>query len=83
MPRQLTNLPPLIRFLLTQFLNGAVLGLTFGLALIWLDIAGVGRLLNAVDPSALVTLLYFIQSALLFGTLHASVAVLYLDSPDD
>ena len=69
-------MPRLIRFMRSKFTNGAVLGLTLGEALLWAD---VGRLASLFASSAVVTGLFFVQAALLFGTLGMSVAVMNLD----
>lgn len=75
-------MPRLIRFMLAEFANGAVLGLTFGLALLWADVGSLGRLLGDSPSSAALTALFFIQAALLFGTLGMSVAVITLRDDD-
>jgi hypothetical protein len=69
-------MPRLIRFMLSKFTNGAVLGLIFGEALLWAD---VGRLASLLISSALLTGLFFAQTAVLFGTLGMSVAIMNLD----
>ncbi len=39
-------MPRLIRFMLSQFANGAVLGRAVGLAILWADIGQLQRLLS-------------------------------------
>lgn len=70
-------LPKLIRFLLTHFADGAALGGLIFLALLWLDIAGIGSLLDGED-SSLLTVLLLGQFCIFFGTVTASIAVLCL-----
>lgn len=74
-------MPRLIRFMLSHFANGAVLGLSFGLALLWTDVGEIDRLLAASNNAAALTALFFAQAALLFGTLGMSVAVMNLTPP--
>lgn len=69
--------PKLIRFMLIHIANGMVLGCLFVFALIWLDVAGVGRLL-AKDASGLATFILFFQTALTFGAVSMGIAVMHL-----
>jgi hypothetical protein len=71
------RLPRLIRFMLIHIANGMVLGCIFVFALIWLDVAGIGRLL-AKDASGLATFVLFFQTALTFGAVSMGVAVMHL-----
>jgi hypothetical protein len=71
------RLPRLIRFMLIHISNGMVLGCIFVFALIWLDVAGIGRLL-AKDASGLATFVLFFQTALTFGAVSMGVAVMHL-----
>lgn len=75
-------MPRLIRFLLSEFANGVVIGLTFGLVLIWSDVGGLGRLLSDSPSSGMMTALFFGQAAMLFGTLGMSVSVMTLSDDD-
>ncbi len=68
-------MPRLIRFLLSRFTNGAVLGLAVAEALLWADF---GQLASLFAGSVALTLLFFGQAAMLFGTLGMSVAVMNL-----
>jgi len=69
------TLPKLIRFMLSHFANGVVLGWSAGLLAIWFDIAGIGALLAAHNSAAL-TALFFAKSGLYFGALAMGVAVM-------
>jgi hypothetical protein len=71
------RLPRLIRFMLIHIANGMVLGCIFVFAMIWLDVAGIGRLL-AKDASGLATFMLFFQTALTFGAVSMGVAVMHL-----
>ena len=71
-------MPHLIRFLLTHFGNGVVLGLALAEMLLISDFANLGRMLAESDEGALLTALFFAQTALVFGTLNAAVAVMTL-----
>lgn len=68
-------MPRLIRFLLSKFTNGAVLGLSVAEVLLWAD---VGHLASLFAGSVVLTALFFAQAAMLFGTLGMSVAVMNL-----
>jgi len=72
-----SQLPRLIRFMIDSFMDGAVMGCIFGLVLIRLDTAGLGRLLEGYE-SAGPTALFLAQGALTFGTLGMAVAVMTL-----
>jgi hypothetical protein len=74
-------LPRLIRFMLRHFANGVILGWTCGLAVIWLDIGGIGSLLASFDSAGL-TALFFFKGGLLFGAVAMSVAVMNLGSDE-
>ena len=71
-------LPRLIRFMISQFANGLVLGSACALLAIQVDIAGIGTLLSNHD-SALPTGLFIAYGAGMFGVFHMSVAVMNLD----
>ncbi|MES2542933.1 MAG: hypothetical protein V4583_20495 [Pseudomonadota bacterium] len=80
MPRH--KVPRLIRFLLSRFVDGAVLGLAVGLAILWSDLGEVARLLAASKHDAVLTALFFGHTALLFGTFGMCVAVMNLTDRD-
>jgi hypothetical protein len=71
-------MPQLIRFLICHFGNGVVLGLACAETILLTDAFQLGRLVDAGDHSAALTLLFFGQAALLFGTANMSVAVMNL-----
>lgn len=71
------QLPKLIRFMLIHIANGMVIGCVFLFVLIWLDVAGLGRLL-AKDESGLATFVLFFQTSLTFGAVSMGVAVMNL-----
>lgn len=73
-------MPRLIQFLLASFADGAAMGLAFGEVLLWTDTAGLGSLMAASEAGAGVAALFFVQGALLFGTLGAAVSVMALPS---
>ena len=75
--RRWLRLPKLVRFMLIHTANGMALGCLFLFALIWLDFAGLGRLL-AKDESGLATFVLFFQTALTFGAVSMGVAVMHL-----
>ena len=75
--RRWLALPKLIRFMLTHIANGMVIGCAFTLALIWLDVFGLGTAL-AKDHSGLATAVLFFQTALTFGAVSMGVAVMNL-----
>ena len=72
------TLPRVVRFLITYFAQGAVAGCALGLVLIRTDPGRIGSLLASYD-SGWPTLLFFMQGAVLFGTLASIVAVANLD----
>ncbi|WP_322889682.1 MULTISPECIES: hypothetical protein [unclassified Yoonia] len=76
--RTWATLPRVVRFLITYFVQGAVAGCVLGLVLIRTDTAGIGTLLESHN-SGWPTLLFFLQGAVLFGTLASIVAVANLD----
>jgi hypothetical protein len=71
------SLPKLVRFMLIHVANGMVIGCLFLFALIWFDVAGLGRLL-AKDTSGLATFVLFFQTALTFGAASMGIAVMSL-----
>jgi hypothetical protein len=71
------QLPKLIRFMLIRIANGMVTGCGFLFVLIWLDFAGLGRLL-AKDESGRATFVRFFQTALTFGSVSMGIAVMNL-----
>lgn len=77
-----SQLPRLIRFMIDSFMDGAVMGCIFGLVLIRLDTAGLGRLLEGYE-SAGPTALFLAQGALTFGTLGMAVAIMTLDDDSE
>lgn len=76
-----TRAPRLIRLMLRHFLDGVVIGWSFGLLLLWRDVAGLGTLLASNDSAAL-TALFFIQGGLMFGTFGMTVAVMNMGDGD-
>jgi hypothetical protein len=72
------SLPRVVRFLITHFVHGAVLGCVLGLILIRTDTGGIGTLLESFE-TGWPTLLFFVQGAVQFGTLSSIVAVANLD----
>ena len=74
-------MPPLIRFLLGHFGNGAMLSLALGEVVLLTGVARLGPMLAASPSGATLTALFFLQAALTFGTLNAAVAVLTLSGP--
>ncbi len=75
-------MPRLIRFLLSQFFNGIVLGLAVAEVVLFTDFGQLSRLISASGQSGPLTALFFVQSGLLFGTLNMAVAVLTLPARD-
>ncbi|MDF1710462.1 MAG: hypothetical protein P1U72_20435 [Paracoccaceae bacterium] len=75
--RNWRDLPRLIRFMMTQFMDGATLGCAFGLVLIRTDSIGLGQVLESYG-SAGPTALFLGQGALTFGTLYMAFAVMTL-----
>lgn len=71
-------LPKLIRFLLTHFANGVAIGWVTALIVIRIDLGNLGTLL-ASAKSGWVAPLFFIQVALIFGTVGASAAIMTMD----
>jgi hypothetical protein len=71
-------MPSLIRFLINHFGNGVVLGLVCAETLLFSDVLQIGSLVEASRHSGVLTLLFFGQAALLFGTANMSVAVMNL-----
>ncbi|MER2508808.1 MAG: hypothetical protein ABTQ27_08610 [Amaricoccus sp.] len=70
-------MPKLIRFMLIHVANGMAIGCVFVLALIRLDLFGIGAVL-AGDTSGLATFVLFFQTALTFGAVSMGVAVMHL-----
>lgn len=75
-------MPHLIRFLLARFAEGVALGLATGLAILWTDLGQLARLFAASGHDAMLTALFFMQMALLFGTFGMAVAVMNLTDAD-
>ncbi len=71
-------MPRLIRFLIDRFLEGVILGLAVGLAILWTDLGHIGRLFAASGHEAALTAFFFAQTALLIGTFAMCVAVMNL-----
>lgn len=71
-------MPLLIRFLISHFGNGVVLGLVCAEVLLFSDAFQLGSLVEASRNSGGMTLLFFAQAALLFGTVNMGVAVMNL-----
>lgn len=75
-------LPRLLRFMLAQFCNGAVLGLILAEAVLWWDIMGLHQLIVGSAQGATLTAAFFAYAAMLFGTLAMNVAVMNLGERD-
>jgi len=75
--RRWLMLPKLIRFMLIHTANGMVIGCMFLFLLIWLDVGGLGTLLQK-DASGLATALLFFQTSFTFGAVSMGVAVMNL-----
>jgi hypothetical protein len=75
--RRWLMLPKLIRFMLVHTANGMVIGCLFLFLLIWLDVGGLGTLLQK-DASGLATALLFVQTSFTFGAVSMGVAVMNL-----
>jgi hypothetical protein len=71
-------MPLLVRFMTTQFANGAVLGLALVEALLFTDAFQLASLVATSGKEGAMTLLLFGQAALYFGTAQMSVAVMNL-----
>lgn len=80
--RKWQAVPLLIRFMITNVMDGAVIGCVFGLILIRLDINGLGRLLEGYETAG-PTALFLGQGALIFGALGFAVAVLNHGAEDE
>ncbi|MFP5478107.1 MAG: hypothetical protein ACLGIE_00235 [Alphaproteobacteria bacterium] len=72
------TLPRLLRFMLAQFCNGAVLGLILAEAVLWWDVMGLHQLIVRGEQGATLTAAFFAYAAMLFGTLAMNVAVMNL-----
>jgi hypothetical protein len=75
--RRWMQLPKLIRFMLIHIAHGMAIGCAFLFVLVWLDFAGLGRLL-AKNESGLATFVLFFQTALTFGSVSMGIAVMSL-----
>jgi hypothetical protein len=75
-------LPRLLRFMLAQFCNGAVLGLILAEAVLWWDVMGLHQLIVGSAQGATLTAAFFAYAAMLFGTLAMNVAVMNLGERD-
>lgn len=71
-------MPQLIRFMLSQFGNGAVLGLALAQGMLAADLFELGRLLATDAAGGAFTLGLFVQAALLFSTANVAVTVMNL-----
>lgn len=71
-------MPKLIRFLLSHFADGAILGLLLCEAILVTDFARLASLVETSGQGGALTLLLFTQSAMVFGTLNLAVGVLTL-----
>ncbi|MGX0878227.1 hypothetical protein ACSSV4_002924 [Roseovarius sp. MBR-154] len=80
--RKWQEMPRIVRFMIDQFMNGAVMGCAFGLVLVQTDTAGLARLLEGL-PGAGPTALFLAQGALIFGALGMAVGVMSLGTERD
>jgi hypothetical protein len=71
-------MPHLIRFLLSHFADGAVLGLLLCEAILVTDFAHLASLVATSGQGGALKILFFTQSAMVFGTLNLAVGVLTL-----
>jgi hypothetical protein len=71
-------MPKLIRFLLSHFADGAILGLLLSEAILVTDFARLASLVATSGQGGALTILFFAQSAMVFGTLNLAVGVLTL-----
>ncbi|MEM8657291.1 MAG: hypothetical protein AAF813_06615 [Pseudomonadota bacterium] len=77
-----SKLPKLVRFMAFHAIQGFVIGSALLLGFIWLDILGLGTLLQK-DHSGLATAVLFIQNGLTFGAVSMGIAVMRLGKDDE
>ena len=77
------QLPKLIRFLGMHAAFGAALGIGIAGALLWLDVAGLGRLFAAEQSGFAAGLLYFGSFAFTFASAAMGTAVMLLPTSKD
>lgn len=75
------DLPILVRFMIRHAANGMATGCGLLLVASWLDLGGLGAMLDK-DESGLATALLFFQTALTFGAVAMGVAVMSLGEDD-
>lgn len=70
-------MPPLIRFVVTNFSTGAAIGWLFTAALLWIDRGGLGLMLERSPDGAVAALLLAIGSGGSFGLGYLATALAF------
>lgn len=74
-------LPPLLRFLLSHCLIGAGIGLGGAIAIVWFDVAGIGRLVSTSSHQGWIAIaLLCFGFMVTFGSLAMGSAIFMLGS---
>jgi hypothetical protein len=76
------TLPKLVRFMLSHVANGMAIGSSLLLVMIWLDLFGLGTLLEK-DHSGLATFVLFFPTSQTIGAISMGVAVMNLGEDED
>lgn len=76
--RAWSRLPLLVRFMLSHAASGVAVGWAFLLAILWLDVSGLGTRLAASPDGGLATAVLAVLFAITFGAVGIGIAVINL-----
>lgn len=82
-PRILARLPRLIRLYIFNCMIGFALSAVFTGAIIWMDVAGIGHLVQSVAGGKLAALVFFVLNGIVFAGVQTGIVVMSMSYDDD
>ena len=82
-PRFLAKLPRVVRLYILSCMIGFVLSAVFTAGVLWLDIAGIGHLVQSVSGGYLAAIVFFMLNGIVFAGVETGIAIMMMDYDDD
>ena len=82
-PRFLAKLPRVVRLYILNCMIGFALSAVFTTGILWLDIAGIGHLVQSVSGGYLAAVVFFMLNGIVFAGVQTGIVVMMMDYDDD
>ena len=82
-PRSLARLPRIARLFVLHSAIGFVLSAIFTVAVLWLDIAGIGHLVTHVKGGWIMGFVFFVLNGIVFASVQTAIVVMTMDYDDN